>query len=180
MMGYFKQEELTENTIVNGWLHTGDIGTIINGKFLRITGRKKEMFKTSYGKYIVPSVLENKLKQSLLIEQAMVVGEGKQYAAAIISPNFEYLYQWLGKRNIHPESNDELILIKEVNQFFENEINSLNSELGKYDRILQFRLVPDAWDAGSGELSISLKLKRSYLTEKYKLLIQDIYLDDCL
>ena len=180
MMGYFKQEELTENTIVNGWLHTGDIGTIINGKFLRITGRKKEMFKTSYGKYIVPSVLENKLKQSLLIEQAMVVGEGKQYAAAIISPNFEYLYQWLGKRNIYPESNDELILIKEVNQFFENEINSLNSELGKYDRILQFRLVPDAWDAGSGELSISLKLKRSYLTEKYKLLIQDIYLDDYL
>lgn len=180
MMGYFKQEELTKNTIVNGWLHTGDIGTIINGKFLRITGRKKEMFKTSYGKYIVPSVLENKLKQSILIEQAMIVGEGKQYAAAIISPNFEYLYQWLGKRKIYPVSNDELISIKEVNQFLENEIYHLNSELGKYDRILQFRLVPDVWGAGSGELSISLKLKRTYLTEKYKLLIQDIYKDECL
>jgi long-chain acyl-CoA synthetase len=180
MMGYFKQEELTKNTIVNGWLHTGDIGTMINGRFLRITGRKKEMFKTSYGKYIVPSVLENKLKQSILVEQAMVVGEGKQYAAAIISPNFEYLYQWLGKRNIYPESNDELISVKEVNQFFENEINNLNSELGKYDRILQFRLVPDVWGSGSGELSISLKLKRTYLAEKYKSLIQGIYQDECL
>jgi len=180
MMGYYKQEELTKNTIVNGWLHTGDIGTILNGKFLRITGRKKEMFKTSYGKYIVPPVLENKLKQSILIEQAMVVGEGKQYAAAIISPNFEYLFQWLGKKKIYPVSNDELILLKEVNQFFENEIYNLNSELGKYDRILQFRLVPDVWGTGSGELSISLKLKRTYLIEKYKLLIQDIYQDECL
>ena len=179
MMGYFKREELTKDTIVNGWLHTGDIGTMINGKFLRITGRKKEMFKTSYGKYIVPSVLENKLKQSILVEQAMVVGEGRQYAAAIISPNFEYLYQWLAKRNIYPESNDVLISIKEVNQFFVNEIYNLNSELGKYDRILQFRLVPDVWGSGSGELSISLKLKRTYLAEKYKLLIQGIYQDEC-
>jgi long-chain acyl-CoA synthetase len=178
MMGYYKLEELTKETIVDGWLHTGDLGTMIDGKFLKITGRKKEMFKTSYGNYIVPSVLENKLKQSILIEQAMVVGEGKQYPAAIISPNFEYLYKWLQKRNIHPGSNRELILLTEINQFFENEIRKINREIGKHERIIHFRLIPDVWGTGSGELSVSLKLKRKYLAEKYKLLIQSIYQDE--
>ncbi len=178
MTGYYNQEELTKKTIVNGWLHTGDIGMMINGKFLKITGRKKEMFKTSYGKYIVPTVLENKLKQSVLIEQAMVVGEGKQYAAAIISPNFEYLYQWLQNRNIHPQSNRELITLTEVHRFFENEIQKINADLGKYERIVRFRLVPDVWGTGSGELSVSLKIKRVYLAEKYDWLIQSIYKEE--
>ncbi len=178
MLGYFNQEELTKKTIVNGWLHTGDLGAMINGKFLKITGRKKDMFKTSYGKYIVPSVLENKLKQSILIEHAMIVGEGKQFAAAIISPNFEYLYQWLGKRGICPETNSELITVPDVIRLFENEIQNVNRDLGKYERIIQFRLVPDIWGTGSGELSVSLKIKRTYLNEKYQLLIQDIYQDD--
>lgn len=175
MIGYFMQEKLTEETIVNGWLHTGDLGMMIDGKFLKITGRKKEMFKTSYGKYIVPSVLENKLKQSVLVEQAMVVGEGEKYASAIISPNFEYLYQWLHKKSISPESNRELISLAEVRQSFEDEIKKINRELGKYERIIQFRLIPDVWGTGSGELSVSLKLKRHFLTEKYKSLIQSIY-----
>jgi long-chain acyl-CoA synthetase len=178
MIGYYKKEELTKKTIVNGWLHTGDTGLMVKGKFLKITGRKKEMFKTSYGKYIVPSVLENKLKQSVLVEQAMIVGEGKQFAAAIISPNFEYLYQWLGKRRIFPESNHELISLAEVNQFFENEIQHINKELGKYERIVRFKLVPDSWGTCSGELSVSLKLKRTYLAGKYRLLIRDIYRED--
>ncbi len=175
MNGYFRQEKLTMETIVNGWLHTGDMGIMIDGKFLKITGRKKEMFKTSYGKYIVPSLLENKLKQSVLVEQAMVVGEGEKYAAAIISPNFEYLYQWLDKKIIPPKSNRELISLLEVRQLFEDEIRKINRELGRYERIIQFRLIPDVWGTGSGELSISFKLKRSFLTEKYKSLIQSIY-----
>jgi long-chain acyl-CoA synthetase len=175
MIGYYNQEELTKNTIVNGWFHTGDLGVLINGRFLKITGRKKDMFKTSYGKYIVPAVLENKLKQSIIVEQAMVVGEGRQYTAAVISPNFEYLYQWLGKKGIYPETNSELISASEVNQLFEDEIQDINRELGKYERIIHFRLVPDVWGTGSGELSISLKLKRSFLSEKYKELIQGIY-----
>jgi long-chain acyl-CoA synthetase len=175
MTGYFRQEKLTKETIVDGWLHTGDLGMMTDGKFLKITGRKKEMFKTSYGKYIVPSVLENKLKQSVLVEQAMVVGEGEKYAAAILSPNFEYLYQWLNKKGISPSSNDELISLAEVRQSFEDEIKKINRELGRYERIIQFRLIPDVWGTGSGELSVSLKLKRSFLTEKYKSLIQSIY-----
>ncbi|HJX71496.1 MAG TPA: long-chain fatty acid--CoA ligase [Bacteroidales bacterium] len=179
MKGYFKQEGLTKKTIVNGWLHTGDLGLMINGKYLKITGRKKEMFKTSYGKYIVPSVLENKLNQSVLVEQAMAVGEGKPYAAVIISPNFEYLYQWLAKRNIYPESNCDLISLKVVNQLFEDEIQNINKELGKYERIMQFRLIPEVWGTGSGELSVSLKIKRTYLAEKYKSLIQSIYQEEC-
>ncbi|MBN2215221.1 MAG: long-chain fatty acid--CoA ligase [Bacteroidales bacterium] len=178
MMSYYRKEALTKKTIVKGWLHTGDLGIMTDGKFLKITGRKKEMFKTSYGKYIVPSVLESKLKQSILIEQTMIVGEGKHFAAAIISPNFDYLYQWLHRSNIHPESNHELVSLKVVNQLFEDEVKRINKELGKYERIIRYRLIPDVWGTGSGELSVSLKLKRTYLAEKYKLLIQGIYEDE--
>jgi long-chain acyl-CoA synthetase len=176
MMGYYKAPELTAEMIDrDGWLHTGDIGVIEEGKFLRITDRKKEMFKLSAGKYIAPQVIENKLKESFFIEQAMVIGENQKFASAVLSPNFTFLHDWCSIHKIQFRDNRELIELSEVIERFNREVREVNKSLGEFEQIKRFRLVTEEWTPQTGELSPTLKLKRNYLSNEYKDIIAEIY-----
>ena len=134
------------------------------------------MFKTSSGKYIAPQVIENMLKESIFIEQVMVVGENEKFASAIVLPNFEYLHVWAHEHKIHFRDNMELITLPKVMKQFVNEVEHNNKQLGKHEQIKRFRLVHEAWTAGSGELSPTLKLRRRVLYKKYSAILRDIYL----
>jgi len=176
MKGYYKEPELTAEVIdEDGWFHTGDIGILEDGKYLKITDRKKEMFKLSGGKYIAPQMIENKIKASFFIEQVMVIGAGEKFASALISPNFAYLHDWCSNRKIHFQDNEELIRNTEVLAQFQREVVAINKTLGEHEEIKRFRLVNDEWTPQSGELSPTLKLKRNYVAEKYKTIIDEIY-----
>ncbi len=176
MKGYYKSPELTAEVIdEEGWFHTGDIGQLIQGKFLKITDRKKEMFKTSSGKYIAPQAIENLLKESIFIEQAMVVGESEKFASALISPNFDYLHMFAHDHKIHFRDNKELIKNKEILKEFQKEVNKTNKQLGQHEQIKRFRIVYEPWTAATGELSATLKLKRRVLYTKYADLLRKIY-----
>ena len=176
MMGYYKAPDLTAEVIdEDGWFHTGDIGTFEDGIYLKITDRKKEMFKLSGGKYIAPQMIENKLKVSNLIEQAMVIGANQKFASALISPNFVLLHDWCAERKIHFENNKELIQIPEVVAQIQKEVNAINKTLGQHEEIKRFRLVCAEWSPLTGELSPTLKLRRNVIAEKYKDIIAEIY-----
>lgn len=176
MMGYYKDPERTAEVIdEDGWFHTGDIGEMVEGKWLKITDRKKEMFKTSSGKYIAPQVIENKLKESFFIEQAMVIGENEKVPAALISPNFTFLHDWCSIHKVQYRDNPELIQIPEVIARYQKEINQVNKELGEHEKIKRFRLVLEEWSPQTGEMSPTLKLKRRFLMDKYKELVAEIY-----
>jgi long-chain acyl-CoA synthetase len=176
MSGYYKAPDLTAQVIdENGWFHTGDIGILEEGKYLKITDRKKEMFKLSGGKYIAPQMIENKLKASFFIEQVMVIGASEKFASALISPNFAYLHDWCSQRKIHFQDNVELIQNTEVLAQLQREVQSINKTLGEHEEIKRFRLVSDEWTPQSGELSPTLKLKRNYVAAKYKSIIDEIY-----
>ena len=159
----------------DGWFHTGDIGVMVDGKFLKITDRKKEIFKLSAGKYIAPQVLENKLKESFFIEQAMVIGENEKFASALLSPNFTFLHDWCSIHKIQFRDNSDLIELPEVIDRFTREVKEVNKNLGEHEQIKRFRLVTEEWTPVTGELSPTLKLKRNYLTERYKDIISEIY-----
>lgn len=177
MLGYYKAPELTAEAIdSDGFFHTGDIGIIEDGRFLRITDRKKEMFKTSAGKYIAPQAIENRLKESFFIEQAMVIGENEKFASALISPNFAYLHDWCFLHKIQFRDNTELIEITEVIERFSREVKEVNKLLGEHEQIKRFKLVTEEWTPQSGELSPTLKLKRNLISQHYRELIADIYL----
>ncbi|HEX7492823.1 MAG TPA: long-chain fatty acid--CoA ligase, partial [Bacteroidales bacterium] len=176
MMGYYKAPKLTAEVIdSDGYFHTGDIGILEDNKFLRITDRKKEIFKLSAGKYIAPQPIENRLKESFFIEQTMVIGENEKFASAIISPNFAYLHDWCSLHKIQFRDNAELIEIPEVIERFSREVREISSTLGEHEQIKRFRLVTEEWSPQSGELSPTLKLKRNLLALHYKDLIADIY-----
>jgi long-chain acyl-CoA synthetase len=176
MMGYYKSPELTADVIdENGWFHTGDIGVLEDDKYLKITDRKKEIFKLSGGKYIAPQMIENKLKTSNLIEQVMVVGENEKFASALISPNFPLLHDWCAEHKIHYENNKELIQIPEVVDKIRKEVNAINKTLGAHEQINRIRLVCEEWTPASGELSPTLKLRRNTVAVKYQNLISEIY-----
>lgn len=176
MMGYYKAPELTAEVIdKDGWFHTGDIGVIEDGKFLKITDRKKEIFKLSAGKYIAPQVIENKLKESVFIEQAMVIGENEKFASALLSPNFTFLHDWCSIHKVQFRDNSDLIEIPEVIDRFSREVKEVNKNLGEHEQIKRFRLVTEEWTPVTGELSPTLKLKRNYLNERYKQTIAEIY-----
>ena len=175
MVGYYKDEESTRAAIdEEGWFHTGDIGTLVDG-FLKITDRKKEIFKLSTGKYVAPQVLENRLKESFFIEQAMVIGENEKIAAAILVPNFDTLHFWCAKHKIHYSSNEELCTNAEVIKRIQREITKLNDTLAEHEQIRKFRLVADTWSPQTGELSQTLKLRRAALYKKYDALCREIY-----
>jgi long-chain acyl-CoA synthetase len=175
MVGYYKDEENTKAVIdEEGWFHTGDIGTLVDG-YLKITDRKKEIFKLSTGKYVAPQVLENRLKESFFIEQAMVIGENEKIAAAIIVPNFDSLHFWCAKHKIHYNSNEELCTNQEVIKRIQREITKLNDTLAEHEQIRKFRLVADTWSPQTGELSQTLKLRRAALYKKYDALCREIY-----
>lgn len=176
MLGYYKAPELTAEVIdCEGWFHTGDIGVMEDNKFLRITDRKKEMFKLSAGKYIAPQAIENRLKESQFIEQAMVIGENEKFASALISPNFSYLHDWCAEHRIHFRDNSDLVEMPEVTNLFAREIKLINDNLGEHEQIKRFRLVTEEWSTQSGELSPTLKLRRNLLSIHYKDIIADIY-----
>ncbi|MDW3212246.1 MAG: AMP-dependent synthetase/ligase [Reichenbachiella sp.] len=175
MMGYYKAPELTAEVIQDGWFHTGDIGVIEEG-FLRITDRKKEMFKTSGGKYIAPQLMENKFKESVYIEQIMVVGEGRKFPSALIVPNFETLKDWQADHGITALDNKQLIAHPDVIKLFQSEISRYNEEFGNWEQIKKFELVETVWGIDTGELTPTLKLKRRIIKDKFKELIERIYM----
>jgi len=176
MKGYYKDTKNTEEVLEkDGWLHTGDIGTFEKGRFLKITDRKKEMFKTSSGKYIAPQAIENLLKESFFIEQLMVVGENEKFASALISPNFEYLHVWANDHRIQFRDNQELVTHPKIQKLFQKEVNQYNKSLGKTEQIKRFRLVCEPWGPGPGELSPPMQMRRRVIYNKYDDLLRDIY-----
>lgn len=176
MQGYYKDEKLTNEVIQNGYFHTGDIGEIDADGFLRITDRKKEMFKTSGGKYIAPQLLENTLKQSFFIEQVMVIGEGEKMPAAFIQPNFDFVKEWAHRHNI-TLSNDlnELCGHPKVIERIEEEVNKANEKFGNWEKIKKFELTPEVWSIDGGHLTPTMKLKRKIVKQKYQHLYDKIY-----
>lgn len=176
MLGYYKNQELSDTVFdADGWFHTGDIGVMEKGRFLKVTDRKKEIFKLSNGKFIAPQLIENKLKESVLIDQAMVVGEHEKFASALISPNFAYINDWCKNNNIEFSSKTELIALPTILEVFSKEVKMLNKTLNGAEKILRFRLVADEWTPNSGELSPTLKLKRKFINQKYQNLLQEVY-----
>jgi len=176
MMGYYRQPELTAEVIDrDGWFHTGDIGILDEGKYLKITDRKKEIFKLTGGKYIAPQMIENKLKESMFIDQVMVIGDHEKFASALISPNFEYLHEWCSEHQILFKDNADLITNSTVQGKFLSEVKEINKTLGQHEEIKRFRLIADSWSPQTGELSQTLKLKRKVIAAKYKMLIEEIF-----
>ena len=177
MLGYYRDEELTRSVIdEEGWFHTGDVGVMEDGLFLKITDRKKEIFKLSSGKFVAPQPIENHLKESGFIDQAMVVGEGEKFASALLVPDFKYLREWCNSREAPISGdNNELICHPDVISAFNQEIAGINRSLSDWERINRIRIVPDEWSTTSGELSASLKLKRHTVQERYADLIGSIY-----
>lgn len=180
MMGYYNNEKATKEVIDSeGYFHTGDIGEIVEGKFLKITDRKKEIFKTSGGKYIVPQVMENKFKESRFIEQIIVVGENEKYPAALIVPNFVYIREWLQLHSTEETTlnNEQLIAKKEIIDRFEKEISLYNQQFGHWEQLKKFKLLSEEFTVENGELTPTLKLKRKIILDKNKGLLSEIYND---
>ncbi len=176
MMGYYKEVELTNAAIINGYFHTGDIGLIDSEGFLKITDRKKEMFKTSGGKYISPQLLENAMKQSRFIENSMVIGEGQKMPAAFIQLNFDFVREWQKLHEMKVDTtNDELISNPKVKERVQEEIEILNKKFGNWEQIKRFELTPDVWTIAAGHLTPTMKLKRKIVMEKYIDLFHKIY-----
>jgi long-chain acyl-CoA synthetase len=175
MKGYYKQPELTKETVVDGWLHTGDVGLVDEDGMLKITGRVKEIFKTSMGKYVSPVLLENKIKESPFIDQIMVIGEHQKFAAALVVPNFEHMRSWCKIKGIEYTTNAEMIRNKEFKNRIKKELDCFNQQFGDTEKIKKFELIDHEWTVDSGEITANLKLKRRVLQEKYKDLIHKIY-----
>lgn len=175
MLGYYKRPDLTAETVQDGWLYTGDIGTLVDAKFLKITDRKKEIFKTSGGKFVAPQPIENKLVESPFIEQVMVVGAGEKFAGALIVPNFKTVREWCKEKNISAASNASIIENETVQQQFKTIIDAQNKALNNYEQIKKFELLPAEWSIDGGEMTPTLKLKRKVIAEKYKKVIEKIY-----
>ena len=175
MKGYYKRPDLTAETITDGWLHTGDIGEWVNNRFLKITDRKKEIFKTSGGKYVAPQALENVFKGSPFIEQIMVVGEAKKFVSALIVPAFTYLKTWMGLHNIPFTTNEDAIANVEVLKKYSTVVEELNQQFNHVERIKKFELLPAEWSLDTGEMTPKLSLKRKVVMEKFKGVIEKIY-----
>jgi len=176
MKGYYNLPEATREAIdADGWFHTGDIGEFVNGKFLKITDRKKEVFKTSGGKYIAPQVMENKFKESPFIEQIMVIGEGEKHPAALIVPAWDYLKIWCEKNGIAWGSREEMVKNPQVLHVYQEEVDYYNKGFGDWETIKKFELIPGEWTIEGGEMTPTLKLKRKPIMAKYSALVERIY-----
>lgn len=175
MKGYYKDPVQTSEVIdADGWLHTGDIGEMDDG-FLKITDRKKEMFKLSNGKYIAPQQIENKLKESFYIQQTMVVGENQKYPSALIIPNYNALIEWARKQKIYFQHQADLVKMPEIIKHFEEEIRKLNQKLNSSEQIKKVALIADEWTPNTGELTSTLKLRRKKIMEKYHDIVASLY-----
>ena len=176
MIGYYKEPELTAKTIDNeGWLHTGDTGKFTSEGQLIITGRLKSFFKTSYGKYVNPQAIESKFTESPFIENMIVLGENKQYAASVISPDFEYLKKWCKIEKIDCSNNISIIKEPKVVEVYKNEIEKYNTFFGHSEQIKKWKLVPDTWTQDGGQLSPTLKIKRNILENQYHEEIKQLF-----
>ncbi|WP_299825959.1 long-chain fatty acid--CoA ligase [uncultured Pontibacter sp.] len=175
MMGYFKRPDLTNEVIKEGWLHTGDIGTMINGKFLKITDRKKELFKTSGGKYVAPQPIENKMVESPWIEQIMVVGETQKFVGALIVPAFNALKDWYTQEGLMYPGNSDVVNDKQAHDLIKESVHQHNKHFNQVEQVKKFVLLPNHWTIEGEELTPTLKLKRKVIIEKYKHLIGSMY-----
>lgn len=176
MKGYYKRDDATKEAIdADGYFHTGDIGEIVDQKYLRITDRKKEVFKTAGGKYIAPQTLENKFKESPLIEQIIVIGENERFPAALILPAFDALKDWCAKKGIKFTTKEEIIKNQQVIDKFQREIDRYNVGFGHWEQVKKFELIPDEWSIATGEMTPKLSLKRKVILKKYDTLVQKIY-----
>jgi long-chain acyl-CoA synthetase len=175
MMGYYKHPELTAEVMEDGWFKTGDIGMMVDGKFLKITDRKKEMFKTSGGKYVAPVVIENKMKELKLIENIMVIGAGEKFVSALIVPAFENLKAVCKENNIDATDNQKMINDPFVKELYKNTVERYNQFFNHVEQIKKFELLPHEWSIDTGEMTPKLSLKRKVIMEKNKELIKGIY-----
>jgi long-chain acyl-CoA synthetase len=177
MMAYYNAPEKTEESLTpDGWFLTGDIGEMVDGKYLKITDRKKEIFKTSGGKYIAPQAMENKFKESRFIEQIIVIGEGQKYPSALIVPSYSFVREWAKRKNIALGStNEELISNEAVVERIHEEVDTLNESFGHWEMIKRFQLLPHEFTIESGELTPTLKFKRKFILQKYAAYIEKIY-----
>ena len=175
MMGYYKRPDLTAESMKDGWYRTGDIGMMIDNKFLKITDRKKEMFKTSGGKYVAPVVVENKLKESPYIENIMVTGAGEKYVGALITPSFSDLKKWTQQNNIEYTTNEDILKNHQVQQLYKSEVEHYNQQFNHVEQIKKFELLPHEWSVETGEMTPKLSLKRKVITEKYRDAVKRIY-----
>lgn len=176
MLGYYKRPDLTAEAITDGWFHTGDIGTIVEGRFLKITDRKKELFKTSGGKYVAPLPIENKLKESPFIEQVMVLGPERKFVGALIVPAFPQLREWAKDNEIAPEvSNEDLLHDPKVIALFKDIVEGFNKYFNHVEQVKKFELLPNEWGIDTGEMTPKLSMKRKVITEKYRDAIERIY-----
>jgi long-chain acyl-CoA synthetase len=178
MVGYYKNPELTAEVMEGGWFHTGDIGELDKDSFLKITDRKKEIFKTSGGKYVAPLPIENKMKENYFIEQMMVVGAERKFVAALIVPSYIHLKPWCIKNGISFSSNTELIKDARVIELYQSIINTYNPEFNHVEQVKKITLLPDEWSIHNGELTPTGKMKRKTIAEKYKVNIDKMYSDD--
>ena len=176
MKGYYKRPDLTAEAIdADGWFHTGDIGQFEEGKYLKITDRKKEMFKTSGGKYVAPQLIENKFKESRFIEQIMVIGEGQKFPAALIVPAFVTVKSWCDIKNIPYTSDSEMVKNKEVLTKFQRELDDLNEGFAQYEKIKKFILLANPFSIENGQMTPTLKVKRKIIMQHYQKEIDALY-----
>ena len=175
MMGYYNRPDLTAETIIDGWLHTGDIGVMEDGKYLKITDRKKELFKTSGGKYVAPQPIENRMKESPFVEQMMVVGADKKFVGALIVPSLPNLKEWMRTNEIPFTTSEDAIHHPKVLEFYRELIDSFNKFFNQVEQVKRFELLPHEWTIDSGELTPTLKLKRKVIMEKYREVLERIY-----
>jgi long-chain acyl-CoA synthetase len=178
MMGYYKRPDLTAEAIIDGWLHTGDIGVLEDNIFLRITDRKKELFKTSGGKYVAPSAIENKLKESRFIEQVLVTGAGEKFVGALIVPSFANLKDWCQKNDIPFGSNESAVKDPRVLAHYKEIVESMNQFFNHVEQIKRFELLPREWTIDSGEITPKMSLKRKVIMERHKDAVERIYRQD--
>jgi len=176
MKGYYKRPDATAEAIdADGWFHTGDIGEFFEGRYLKITDRKKEIFKTSGGKYVAPQVIENKLKEAVLIEQAIVVGEGQKFPSALIVPEFNALKEWCSRNEISYTNPEQIIKNQKVKDKLDEVVKDLMKNIAQYEQVKKVELLPKLFTIESGELTPTLKLKRKIIHNNYKNLIEGMY-----
>ena len=175
MMGYYKRPDLTAEVINEGWFATGDIGTLVDNKFLKTTDRKKELFKTSGGKYVAPLPIESKLMESVFVEQVIVVGSERKFVGSLIVPSFSNLHEWCRKNNVPISSNEELIRHPKVVELYKDLVENFNKYFSHVEQIKKFELLPNEWTVDTGEMTPKMSLKRKVIMEKYRNEVDRIY-----
>jgi long-chain acyl-CoA synthetase len=175
MLGYYKHPEITEEVMDNGWFKTGDIGMMVENNFLKITDRKKEMFKTSGGKYVAPLPIESKLKESIYIDNAMVIGAEQKFTGALLVPSYANVKEWCRANGINYSTDADIIKNERVIDLFKDLVESFNKYFNNVEQIKRFELLPHDWTVESGEMTPKLSLKRKVIMEKYRNVVERIY-----